>query len=60
MLRTIETDELEMAFKTAMQAGLFRPVSDDAGKLLCLVMPLRLPDEEVSGADKEEEKSPAQ
>jgi hypothetical protein len=42
-----------------MQAGLFRPVPDDADKLLCLVMPLRLPDAEVSGAGKEEEKSPA-
>lgn len=59
MLRTIESDELEMAFKTAMQAGLFRPVSEEAGQLLCLVMPLRLPDEEVTGAGKQEEKSPA-
>lgn len=58
MLRTIETEQVEMAFKSSMQAGLFAPVEEDADKLLCLVMPLRLPDEEVSASGKEQEESP--
>ena len=57
MLRTIEGGEVEMAFKTPMQAGLFRPAAEDAPDLLCLVMPLRLPDEEANAAGSTQEES---
>jgi DNA polymerase III subunit beta len=46
MLRTIESEEVEMAFKSATQAGVFRPAGRATDELLCLVMPLRLPDED--------------
>lgn len=46
MLRTIESEDVEMAFKSSTQAGVFRPTGNAAAELLCLVMPLRLPDEE--------------
>ncbi|MBM3286492.1 MAG: DNA polymerase III subunit beta [Candidatus Eisenbacteria bacterium] len=59
MLRTVESEEVEMAFKTSMQAGLFRPAGGEAGRLLCLVMPLRLPDDEAGSASKEREGSEA-
>jgi len=59
MLRTIETEEVEMAFKGSMQAGLFRPCSEESSDLLCLVMPLRLPDEEGSDAEQKREDTPA-
>jgi DNA polymerase-3 subunit beta len=57
MLRTMESSEVEMAFKGPMQAGLFRPAGEDVGDLLCLVMPLRLPDEEAATAEQPEESS---
>lgn len=59
MLRTIQGSEVELAFKSPMQAGLFRPVSKDAPDLLCLVMPLRLPDEEPAMPGREHEGSTA-
>lgn len=46
MLRTIESDEIELAFKSSTQAGVFRPTGSGAEDHLCLVMPLRLPDDE--------------
>ncbi|MDM7913958.1 MAG: DNA polymerase III subunit beta [Candidatus Eisenbacteria bacterium] len=54
MLRTIESEELQMAFKGPMQAGLFRPEGEGSASLLCLVMPLRLPDEEPLAAPQPE------
>lgn len=57
MLRTIEGGEVEMAFKTSMQAGLFRPAAAEAPDLLCLVMPLRLPDEEPNAAGSAQQES---
>lgn len=55
MLRTMESEEVEMSFKGSNMAGVFRPAGADGGDLLCLVMPLRLPDEEtVVSAGKEE------
>jgi len=59
MLRTIESDEVELAFKSSTQAGVFRPAGSESGELLCLVMPLRLPDEEGSAMGREREESPA-
>ncbi len=52
MLRTMESEEVEMAFKGSNLAGVFQPAGPAGGDLLCLVMPLRLPDEEpaASGA----------
>jgi len=56
MLRTIESEEVEMAFKSATQAGVFRPAVSGTDELLCLVMPLRLPDEEpVTAGDERQE-----
>jgi DNA polymerase-3 subunit beta len=46
MLRTIESEEIEMAFKSSTQAGVFRPAGSGTEEHLCLVMPLRLPDDE--------------
>lgn len=57
MLRTIEGGEVEMAFKSPMQAGLFRPAASDAPDLLCLVMPLRLPDEEANATGNAQQES---
>lgn len=59
MLRTMEGEEVELAFKSSMQAGLFRPAAGQAGQLLCLVMPLRLPDDESSAPAREREGSQA-
>jgi DNA polymerase III subunit beta len=50
MLRTLDSEEVEMAFKSSTQAGVFRPGGNVTGELLCLVMPLRLPDEEPAAA----------
>jgi DNA polymerase III subunit beta len=50
MLRTIESEDVEMAFKSSTQAGVFRPTGNTSTELLCLVMPLRLPDEEPATA----------
>jgi DNA polymerase-3 subunit beta len=55
MLKTMESAEVEMAFKGPMQAGLFRPTGEKAEDLLCLVMPLRLPDEETPATGETEE-----
>lgn len=55
MLRTMESEEVEMAFKGSNLAGVFQPAGPGGGDLLCLVMPLRLPDEDsVAPAVKEE------
>lgn len=54
MLKTIETEEVQMAFKSPMQAGLFRPAGDASAQLLCLVMPLRLPDDETASPKEKE------
>ena len=59
MLRTMEGEDVELAFKSSMQAGLFRPTAGQAGQLLCLVMPLRLPDDESSSPAREREGSQA-
>jgi DNA polymerase III subunit beta len=46
LLRTMETEELEISFREATTAGVFRPVVESGEPdLLCLVMPLRLPEE---------------
>jgi DNA polymerase III subunit beta len=46
LLRTMESEELEMAFRESTTAGVFTPVvTGEEPDLLCLVMPLRLPEE---------------
>ncbi len=54
LLRTITTEELQMAFREPTTAGVFTP-STDVGEpeLLCLVMPLRLPEESLVGEGAE-------
>lgn len=48
LLRTMESEELELAFRESTTAGIFRPVVEgQEPDLLCLVMPLRLPEEPV-------------
>jgi len=45
MLKTFEGERIEMRFQSAISAGLFRPADETAEEtLLCLVMPLRLPE----------------
>jgi len=45
MLKTFEADRLEMAFHSSTSAGVFQPTpANPEEELLCLVMPLRLPD----------------
>ncbi len=52
MLRTFDSDRLEMAFESPRAAGLFRPIGGaEEEDLLCLIMPLRLP--EAGGGDEE-------
>jgi DNA polymerase III subunit beta len=51
LLRTMTSEELEMSFREASTAGVFKPLSEDFGiNLLCLVMPLRLPEPAVAAA----------
>jgi DNA polymerase III subunit beta len=48
LLRTMESEELQMAFQEPATAGVFTPVgTDGTSDLLCLVMPLRLQEETV-------------
>jgi DNA polymerase-3 subunit beta len=49
LLRTMESDEVELAFQGATSAGIFTPVSEGSPDLFCLVMPLRLPGTELAG-----------
>jgi DNA polymerase III subunit beta len=45
MLKTFDCDRVEMAFQSAVSAGVFMPAEKPADEeLLCLVMPLRLPE----------------
>jgi DNA polymerase-3 subunit beta len=45
MLKTFESERVEMAFQSAVSAGVFQPTPPNPEEdLLCLVMPLRLPD----------------
>ncbi|MFH1144729.1 MAG: DNA polymerase III subunit beta [Candidatus Eisenbacteria bacterium] len=45
MLKTFDAQRVEMSFQSAVSAGVFRPLDEDpAENLLCLVMPLRLPE----------------
>ena len=45
MLKTFNSERVEMNFQSAVSAGLFRPLDKDpAESVLCLVMPLRLPE----------------
>lgn len=45
MMKTFESDRVEMRFQSAVSAGTFRPREEpEDEKLLCLVMPLRLPE----------------
>jgi DNA polymerase-3 subunit beta len=45
MLKTFDTEQVEMLFQSAVSAGIFRPVQGNPEEtLLCLIMPLRLPE----------------
>ena len=47
ILRSIPTEQVMLRFKTPLSAGVVEPVGalpQDAEELLCLIMPLRLPD----------------
>jgi DNA polymerase-3 subunit beta len=45
MLKTFEAERVEMAFQSSLSAGVFQPSpAHPEEDLLCLVMPLRLPD----------------
>jgi len=45
MLKTFDTERVAMTFQSSVSAGLFHPIDDEKEEsLLCLVMPLRLPD----------------
>ena len=45
MLKTFDAERVEMSFQSAVSAGVFRPLDDNAAEsVLCLVMPLRLPE----------------
>lgn len=53
LIKTIETERVQLAFHGPTTAGIFTPV-EEAGTepdLLCLVMPLRLPGEEGAGEE---------
>ena len=53
LLRTMDSEEITLAFREPTAAGIFTPVvKDGTPDLLCLVMPLRLPEE--SPEEKEE------
>ncbi len=46
MLKTFADDHVVMAFESSVSAGVFRPAKQDEQEdMLCLVMPLRLPEE---------------
>ncbi|MEZ4655694.1 MAG: DNA polymerase III subunit beta [Candidatus Eisenbacteria bacterium] len=49
LLRTMETDEVQLAFQGPTTAGVFTPAGQEAPELFCLVMPLRLPGTELTG-----------
>lgn len=42
VLRSIETEEVEMTFKAPERAALIRPIEENGEAYLCLIMPLRL------------------
>ncbi len=45
MLKTFKDDQVVMHFESAVAAGVFKPATETPGEdLLCLVMPLRLPE----------------
>ena len=45
MLKTFDAERVAMSFQSSVSAGLFNPIDDEKEEsLLCLVMPLRLPD----------------
>jgi DNA polymerase-3 subunit beta len=45
MLKTFGDGDVVMSFESAVSAGVFRPAQEEAEEsLLCLVMPLRLPE----------------
>jgi DNA polymerase-3 subunit beta len=45
MLKTFEGEQVEMRFQSEVSAGTFRPAEESAEEsLLCLIMPLRLPE----------------
>ena len=51
LLRTMDTEQVQLSFKGPTNAGVFTPVADEGDPdLLCLVMPLRLPGAEGSGS----------
>ncbi|MBM3316854.1 MAG: DNA polymerase III subunit beta [Candidatus Eisenbacteria bacterium] len=50
MLKTFDGERVEMAFQSAVSAGLFKPAELQPDEdLLCLVMPLRLPGDDAAG-----------
>lgn len=50
MLKTFDSERVEMAFQSAVSAGLFQPADRKPDEdLLCLVMPLRLPGSDAAG-----------
>ncbi len=54
LLRTMESRQVDVSFRSPTTAGVFSPhVPDGKPDLLCLVMPLRLP-EKSAGRDKAE------
>jgi DNA polymerase-3 subunit beta len=49
MLKTFDSERVEMAFQSAVSAGLFKPADRAPDEdLLCLVMPLRLPGDDAA------------
>ena len=48
LLRTMEAEEVQLAFQGPTTAGVFTPVAENPD-LFCLVMPLRLPGTELAG-----------
>lgn len=52
LLRTMEAEQVQLAFRGQTSAGIFTPITDsEEPDLLCLVMPLRLPGEEGAGEE---------
>jgi len=52
LLRTMKTEEVQLAFQGPTTAGVFTPIMEDCEpNLLCLVMPLRLPGVESAGEE---------
>lgn len=51
LMRTMQSEEVEMAFREPLSAGIFTQVGENNAALLCLVMPLRLSGTEGASDD---------